>query len=62
MGRTLDKIETEMENKTMIYKKPQLVVLENALRTVRGQTKLGAVPDSVAPHNRPSLSAYEADE
>jgi hypothetical protein len=51
-----------MENKTMVYSKPQLVVLEQAIRAVKGQTKLGAVPDAVAPHNRPSISAYEADE
>ncbi len=36
----------------MVYSKPQLVLLENALTAVKGQTKLGAVPDAVAPHNR----------
>lgn len=51
-----------MEDKTMLYSKPQIVVLENALKAVKGQTKRGAVPDAVAPHNRPSISAYEADE
>lgn len=51
-----------MEDKTMVYSKPEVTVLENALSVVKGQTKLGAVPDAVAPHNRPSISAYEADE
>jgi hypothetical protein len=51
-----------MEDKTMVYSKPEVVVLDNALRAVKGQTKLGAVPDNIAPHNRPSPSAYEADE
>jgi hypothetical protein len=51
-----------MEDKTMLYSKPQIVLLENALKAVKGTTKLGAVPDAVAPHNRPSISAYEADE
>ena len=46
----------------MVYSKPEVTVLENALSVVKGQTKLGAVPDAVAPHNRPSISAYEADE
>jgi len=46
----------------MVYSKPEVVVLDNALRAVKGQTKQGAVPDAVAPHNRPSISAYEADE
>lgn len=46
----------------MVYSKPQIVVLKNALQAIQGQTKQGAVPDAVAPHNRPSISAYEADE
>jgi len=46
----------------MLYSKPQIVVLENALKAVKGTTKLGAVPDAVPPTHRPSISAYEADE
>jgi hypothetical protein len=46
----------------MVYRKPELVVLANALRAVQGQTKMGAFTDMTAPHNRPSPSAYEADE
>jgi hypothetical protein len=46
----------------MLYSKPQIVVLENALKAVKGQTKQGAVPDALPPHNRPSISAYEAYE
>ncbi len=46
----------------MVYSKPEIVQLDNALHAVQGQTKMGAVPDAVAPHNRPSISAYEADE
>jgi hypothetical protein len=51
-----------MEDKTMLYSKPEVVLLENALKAVKGQTKQGAVPDAVFPHTRPSISAYEADE
>jgi hypothetical protein len=51
-----------MEERTMVYSKPEVVVLANALGAIQGNTKMGAVPDSVAPHNRPSISAYEADE
>jgi hypothetical protein len=55
-------ISNETENKTMNYSKPELVALDNALTSIQGQTKMGAVPDAVVPHNRPSVSAYEADE
>jgi hypothetical protein len=51
-----------MEEKTMLYSKPEIAVLDNALKAVQGQTKQGAVPDALPPHNRPSISAYEADE
>jgi hypothetical protein len=51
-----------MEDKTMDYSKPEIVPVDKALRAIQGQTKTGAVPDAVAPHNRPSISAYEADE
>jgi len=46
----------------MVYSKPEIAVVENAVNAIQGQTKLGAVPDAAAPHNRPSISAYEADE
>jgi len=46
----------------MVYRKPELVVVANALTAVQGQTKMGAFYDTTAPHNRPSPSAYEADE
>jgi hypothetical protein len=46
----------------MIYRKPEVAKLGTALSAVRGQTKMGAVPDAFPPHNRPSISAYEADE
>jgi hypothetical protein len=46
----------------MIYRKPEIAKLGPALNAVRGQTKMGAVPDAFPPHNRPSISAYEADE
>lgn len=46
----------------MAYRKPTLRALDNALTAVQGQTKMGAFFDNTAPHNRPSPSAYEADE
>jgi hypothetical protein len=51
-----------MEEKTMVYSKPEVVMLVNALSAIQGQTKEGFVPDAVPPHDRKSISAYEADE
>jgi hypothetical protein len=46
----------------MIYRKPEIADLGSAVGAVRGLRKIGAVPDCVLPHNRPSCTAYEADE
>lgn len=51
-----------MEEKTMLYRKPEIVLLGNALKAVKAQNKHGAVPDNTPPTDRPSPSAYEADE
>lgn len=46
----------------MIYRKPEIADLGSAVGAVRGLGKTGVPPDCVAPHARPSGSAYEADE
>jgi hypothetical protein len=47
----------------MKYVTPEIVVLENALRAVRGSGKGKADRDNAAPHpNNATPAAYEADE
>lgn len=46
----------------MLYHKPEIVLLDTALKAIKAQNKHGAVPDSIPPTDRPSPSAYEADE